>query len=356
MSPNEEICGDPLFQLNLILWLSLPSASRKPLRPFFHEIGYSTYSIDPLLSLLPEQRRLAREKNINYKDSVRPDAILQRDNPKQAYILVECKKSSFGTSSTTAEQARTLMMLTDLSFNEVMGIDPSINTESSIMFFLPQDQTKALMHTVEEMQNELNINNINYGETHFAGIFGNDKGIFLELTEKLSKALSTNEVSPIMILETDGRDDPRPLYFIPYDPSIDQTPDQRIFCLQILLQRLLASLLSKIGRAIPPVRKIIAIDEMLNDATFGMYSLWRNRDTTHNLRSILRGFMVEVKGALSVSIEKKLYFSSGEGWIVEISNENEKDELINTISRIKIRGTQIVRQDQASFNDFVDKI
>jgi hypothetical protein len=354
MSPNEEICRDPLFQLNLLLWLSLPSASKKPLRPILNEVGFSVYSIDPLLTLVPEQRILIKEKNVKCQDSARPDVVLRKKNNTQTFVLAECKRSSFGTGSSTAEQARTLMMISEGAFKDVMGLDRYAKVESSTVFFVPEDQTNLMSVTVKEIEEELVNSGISHGQAYVAGIIGNEKGIFLELKGKVGNILSISELSPILIIETDGENDPRPLYFIPYDPSIEQSPEEKSLCQQILCQRLLASLLGRIGRSMTPGKMTVSVEDLLNEATFGMYTLWRNRDSMHNMRNILRGLMAEVKSGLPANIEKQFYFVSGQGWIVDVSKESDKEDFINILSRIKIQGTQVSRQDQASFNDLVD--
>lgn len=354
MSPNEDICRDPLFQLNLILWLSLPSPSNRPVRPILHEAGFSVYSIDPLLSLVPEQRILTKEKSIKCQDNARPDVVLQRKDGAQTFILAECKKASFGTGSSTAEQARTLMLINEGTFKDVMGLDRHAKVESSTVYFVPEDQTNLLLATIKEMGDEFDKGNIPHGQAHVAGIIGNEKGIFLELKGKVSKVLSINELSPILIIETDGQNDPRPLYFIPYDPSIEQTQEEKSLCQQIFYQRVLASLLSRTGRSPTPGKMVVSVKDLLNEATFGMYTLWHNKDSTHHMRDMLRGFMAEVRSGLPANIEKQFYFERGQGWVLDMPKESDKEGFVNILSRIQIKGTQVSRQDQSSFNDLAD--
>ena len=100
MVQMDSVVRDPLFQLNLVLWLAQPLPKIEgqllslPLpNPILHQHGFSVYAVAPKL-LLPERLVLeARQSGIPIQPSGRPDVVLQKQN--RAFSLVECKASSF---------------------------------------------------------------------------------------------------------------------------------------------------------------------------------------------------------------------------------------------------------------------
>jgi len=52
----EELCGDPLFQLNMAIWLSQSKPCDFGVRPIFYESGFRILSIGPRMSITPDIR------------------------------------------------------------------------------------------------------------------------------------------------------------------------------------------------------------------------------------------------------------------------------------------------------------
>src|SRR3989338_8016764 len=121
MNSIDKIIGDHLFQMNLILWLAQPIGMNIGLRAILAESGYSVYSIAPSLALPIPIRQRIREKNINAQDGCSPDIILGKEK-SNFFLLVECKKQSFGPDSSTSEQARTLLLLDGQILGESLAL------------------------------------------------------------------------------------------------------------------------------------------------------------------------------------------------------------------------------------------
>ena len=48
MSPTKtEVISDPLFQLNVLLWLTQPLAEASAITPLLYQRGFSVYAITP---------------------------------------------------------------------------------------------------------------------------------------------------------------------------------------------------------------------------------------------------------------------------------------------------------------------
>lgn len=78
-----EICKDPLFQLNLAIWMTQSQPSTHfYIYPLFYDSGLSIYSISPLLALPPDIR-LAVCDRIACQESAKPDLVLELKKEKK---------------------------------------------------------------------------------------------------------------------------------------------------------------------------------------------------------------------------------------------------------------------------------
>ena len=67
-----DLIGDPLFQLNLMLWLSLPQPAGGRITPILHDAGFKAHWISPKLTLSQEIAEKLRQKGIRSNQSVAP--------------------------------------------------------------------------------------------------------------------------------------------------------------------------------------------------------------------------------------------------------------------------------------------
>lgn len=68
----------------------------------------------------------------------------------------------------------------------------------------------------------------------------------------------------------------RPLYFVPFDPSVEQDDDERTRCLRILLARGRAHAASILGRGPAQGTEVLEARELIDAATYGLARYWRD--------------------------------------------------------------------------------
>lgn len=83
----------------------------------------------------------------------------------------------------------------------------------------------------------------------------------------------------------------RPLYFIPWDPSVEQSPEEKALCQRILFERVLASAVSRAGRLRGPGQASFPLDHILEEATFDLAKRWRNRPDITQVVTAIRRFL-----------------------------------------------------------------
>ncbi|MEW6041822.1 MAG: hypothetical protein AB1633_09890 [Elusimicrobiota bacterium] len=144
MNPNiNELCKDPLFQLNLTIWLAQPQSSQYfYVYPLFYESGLSIYSIGPLLALPPDIR-FAVSGKVDCQDGARPDLVLETKELKK-YCILECKTSSFSQNSSTANQARTLLLIAGPILSEVLGLGTRGQNDGMLCYLIGPNQIEML--------------------------------------------------------------------------------------------------------------------------------------------------------------------------------------------------------------------
>jgi hypothetical protein len=115
----------------------------------------------------------------------------------------------------------------------------------------------------------------------------------------------------VTILDAAGGDEnARPLYLVPFDPSVEQSEEERNACLRILLARARAEAASRIGRSPAPGNTVIEGCELLEGATFGLSKLWRDNNARDGAAHEVLKF---VKAALGTLRGRAPYVVDGNG-------------------------------------------
>ena len=331
-----ELCKDPLFQLNLAIWLAQAQALSEPshIYPLFYKSELSIYSIGSLLALLPDIRLTVSGK-IDCQDGVRPDLVLKTKGTKK-FCLLECKASSFSaTSIKPASQARTLLLIAGPILSEVLALGTRGQNEGILCYFSGSNQIEPMEDTLRILAQEIEEVKLKSGEYGYFGIKPEQSEILLEYSEGIKNFLNLIRNSPVKILSFEEGTDPRPLYFIPYDPNIQQTKQEQERCRRILFERILAHIISKIGGATIPSPITFTTEEILNSATFGVYEIWGDNEAKKHIRKLAREFLGNITSGIDDSLRKYINYESGIGWTFNLKDRGSYEEMLKQISKFK---------------------
>src|SRR6266487_1866933 len=102
-----ELIASPLYQVNLVLWMATKDNGGRVV-PLLANAGYDVLYVEKPLNLPPEVRQAFSRAALSFVDPVSPDFILT--GAKKSYLLIECKRTMFSSASSTAEQARSLLL------------------------------------------------------------------------------------------------------------------------------------------------------------------------------------------------------------------------------------------------------
>lgn len=282
MNQHSKLCNDPLFQLNLAIWLAQPQPLKHfSVYPLFYSSGLSIYSIGPLLALPPGIRLHVSE---DYQNGARPDLILERERKKK-FCILECKKSSFGPNTEQARQARTLLLISGPIISEVLGLGSKGQNEGILCYFSGSNEIEMMEKTLIRLTQEIKDLKLEPGIHDCFGIKAEQLAILLEYSEQIKTFLNLKDDSPVEVIRFEENTDPRPLYFIPYDPNIHQTKEEQELCRRIMFERILCHIISNTGGADVPSSITFTTNEVLNSATLGLYEIWEDSEAKRNQKS-----------------------------------------------------------------------
>jgi hypothetical protein len=349
----DQLCGDSLFQLNLAIWLAQPEPNGFSIRAIFYESGFTIYSIGPLLPLPPDIRLIIDKAKFDCQDAARPDLILATANRTKICFL-ECKRSSFGVISTTAQQARTLLLLTGPIVPEVLALGPRGSAQGILTYLTRKDQVEDLQRTLDIIKKEIANTKLGMGKYGCFGITSDEKAILIEYSDELKKLMHLREGSPIEILPITADTDPRPLYFIPYDPSVfnEQSEGEEKLCRRILFERFLSYILCKLGSAIVPSELVLTRIEILKSVTFDIYETWEDNEAKKHFRSLLRDFMRSLTNNLDPDIRKLIEHDPKRSWVFQLENVKTHEEILNQVSKFKPEDMDLTKEMAPELFDY----
>jgi len=288
MSPQKtELVSDPLFQLNFLLWLTQPLPEGSSITPLFFQRNFSVYAISPALVVPLDLQVAAQQAQIKVQPSAKPDVVLTHDVERK-FAFSECKASSFGPDSTTADQARSFLVTTSSRAAEVLGLDAAQVRECLLDYLVPESQRALLLQTLGELTSQLSQHGLPTGNFSILGLQATNVEIVLILDEAAAVFFSLSAGSH-SVIKFQPDTDPRPLYFIPYDPDVTYASDaEKLFCKRMLFERIHGSVVVAAGRSTVPAEIVLTPNGLLNDAMFGMYALWESRESARHMRGSMQ--------------------------------------------------------------------
>ena len=327
----DDLIRDPLFQLNALLWMAQPLPSDAEIKPLLYERGFAVWAIAPPLAPPPDLRLRAQDHGIVLQASVRPD-VITANAASRRFAVTECKASSFGTQSSTAEQARSLLIVGGPRCSEVLGISDDAVSESIIAFLMPEDQKDAFSPTLSELDEELTKADLPPGPSCILALRASPAAISVVSDEKASDFFGMPR-QPTRFLAIEEGTCPRPLYFVPYDPDSDQSQAERQLSKRILFERILGSVVSATGRANPPFDLLLEPERMLNDAMFGTYEHWENPDARRHMRRLCREFMNALMRAVEPVAPGAMKYEPQVGWRVLAEDQEQHKRTLDALLR-----------------------
>jgi len=346
--PNELI-KDPLFQLNVLLWLAQPLPEKAETTSLLYAKGFTVYAIAPSLAPPLDLRLAAQRVQISMQERVRPDVVLVRESDSK-FAFIECKASSFGLASSTSEQARSLLIVAGPRAAEVLGLASGQVSAAILGFLLPENDREPLTQTITSLFKELDQNGLAAGQFSVLGLLLTDTDVSVVINDRGSAFFELPSGNN-QFMKRDPDTDPRPLYFIPYDPDVFHSEQEKGFSRRVLFERMQSTVVASVGRANPPAELVLESQKILNNSMFGMYSHWQNPESARHMRGLCKQFMEALARAVNSIVSGTMAFQPGEGWKISLRDQEQHEKVIDALTRFYCETLDLRIEPQPSLFD-----
>jgi ATP-dependent RNA circularization protein (DNA/RNA ligase family) len=96
--------------------------------------------------------------------------------------------------------------------------------------------------------------------------------------------------------------------------------------------------------------------KILNDAMFGMYGHWENRESARNMRRLCRQFMDALTQAVNAVVLGAMVFQPVEVWKISLENEEQHERVIDALTRFSCETLDLRTEPQPGlFDDLEDR-
>ncbi len=279
---SDVIAADPVFQLNAIMWSLIPAEAGR-YRPVLNEHGYFLHSIGRRLQIADEHQQLLADRSGYGLPS--PDVLVDHSS-HSTMVILECKASSFGPSSSTSQQAMKLLVGGSDVADTVGASQPKL---AYLMYATRSSEEDQLWNTLLTLKSGLQEEGLPTAPAGTMVVEIRDEGVWLSLgpgeapPEPLCSAICT----PAKVVAFEEGEVPIPLYIIPWDPGVAQEPRLADLGKAILAARVLNEATAMIGRAAVPGSVSLNASLLLEAATFGASSAWRARSDVDKVESLI---------------------------------------------------------------------
>ena len=335
----EGLLGDPLYQVNLLLWMLQPSA-QAPVQPLLHGTGYRLRWIEVELPLpLELKQRLARD-GIEVRDPASPDLLIQSSD--NMLFLIECKRSMFGADLGKSKdggaifQARALLLQAPPALVSAIPALSATEVHGSRLLYLARceagvDQTEGLRFIAQHLR-AAGYPVVPFGFMCLATAANQvvirgcnaQSGLAPQLQWKAAASGGS-----LAVQEVEADTDPRPLYLIPWMPGSEPVADP--YSRRAFGNRILAASVVAVGLCRPPCHVEFVVDVLLKTATCGISERWRNKSdlriTRDAARRLLRQQLEKVPGDLIV----EAIDPPAAGWRIGIPDDDARSRIIETL-------------------------
>lgn len=294
----------PLFQLNLMLWLVWPALpASASIRPIFREDGFTLRGIGWAFALPLEVRARAERANLPLKVRASPDLLLDH-RQRKLLLPIECKVNSFGPNASgesrthPALQAAALLAADGPSVADYLGLTEPAQWQAYLLYAVGGGAEEAMQGTLTELSHRLQAAHIEPVPAGALGIHLRDDGIYLQPAPGARIPVTALQAPPqngVRVMEWEEDDDPRPLYLLPWDPSIGPADDYER---RVLEERVRSALASLIGRRLDEPAFEVTLDEVLQEAV-EVWEMWRDRQAAAGFQRAVRRYVRQVLNRLS---------------------------------------------------------
>lgn len=333
---KNDLLKDPLFQLNSVIWMLQPAAPDASWRPLLKNLGYSTYAISQSLRFPPDVKRRVVEW-LGHSDSPCADVLAEPTTDRQ-WLAFECKANSFSTASTTSIQLKKyLIALSEIG--SALALNNADAHTAELVYVFPEGKSTAFVTTAATAAAEVEAQG--FKSTHISTIELGAKsdGITIKFGGSTGYSKLVAFTKPQVYLACDDGMDPRPMYYVPWDPEADKNTEFSRQGKQQLIQRCIIAAVSTIQRSRHTGSVNLDPVELIATVTSNLSRRWRSHSAIHQICNVVRE---TISRRLKRSRKSPVTFSDN-GTVISIRTPDRDTR--NRVCDILLRGDTDEKED-----------
>lgn len=237
----EKLVKDPVFHLNLLLWMTMeqPLDSFR-IYPFFSQHGFRIIYIEKPFMLPEEIQARIMGSGLDISGNPEPELILGNQTGKKA-LYFEAKANAFSPGSSNCKQARAHLIACGPAFSEVMA-----PLELALLCYLVPDESRnPMFECLRYLSDELDERGLHTGSFSCGGLKIDDNRLVYTWDESFKKYLNIKEDSILLMRDLENDIDPSPLILLFSDEDCPNTKD-RDFYRKVVINQVRAYLLCEL--------------------------------------------------------------------------------------------------------------
>lgn len=288
---TERLLGDPVFQLNLLLWMAKEQPSNGyRVRPLFAELGFKLIYVEQPFRF-PDADVLAMEASgLDIKTAPEPELILGRERDGAA-LYFEAKKDSFGIKSSNCTQARGHLLATGPAFAEVLA--PL--KECLLCYVVPGPKSQPMGECLGALSEELRANSFRPGHFSVHEISRTSNAITYSWDKPFKAHVGADGESASIMEDVDDETDPSPLILV-YTDEDSYNPKMTWLYRRAMIEQVRACLLCSLHNWEVGHPYEVSLDELLvttTDRVFSHLGRQRQKSLIRLVREMLLRKIVE---------------------------------------------------------------
>ena len=266
---------DSLFQVNVLLWATVPQPQGAPIKPVLRDQGFDLYAIELPLDAPTNQLAVIQSATTNISPNPVPDVVLVH-RQRRLFVIIECKPASFGLASDKSKQARRHIVAAGSISLRLAGVTSDMHAE--VCYLVPSQDVDSMNATLLELPTQLAKESLPVSPIGSLGISVDGRGTYLTAPQDSRiEAVLPNLIKPEREVFSQGARNARPLYLIPWLPNAPSNDNTAFF------EKTRSTLISHLGRidvAGRPEEEItLEFRDLLSEMTLGIFDYWRDRDS-----------------------------------------------------------------------------
>jgi hypothetical protein len=278
----DDLIRDPVFQLNLLLWMAKEQPSSAYIvKPVFFENGFRLLYIQQPFAFPQETINTIDSSDLDISKHPEPEVLLSRSADRRA-LSFEAKAESFSSGSTTARQARGHLLAAGDAFAEVFA-----PLESCLLcYVLPEGRRDLMVECLAELAGQMTERDLSVGQWSVHGLSIDDGDLLYGWDDpfKQHSGIAEDFVAVITGLSEDT--DPSPLFLVYTVEDYPDTENQNLLR-RAMVNQIHAVLVCALNALSPTVEYERTAEAILTEMTDGVYE-YIGRERQKQMRRLVR--------------------------------------------------------------------